>query len=262
MKDMIPKEGLKTIILIIVIALLTIISVIAYSTVEKTAPFTEYQIFTTTSINISGGVNASGASGLTNAYDIVNVTILNKSSSAGAYGILNVSGQRHHLVNASNGTTNVFWNFTATLTEERHWIRINFTNASSVWNETMLTNETVFDIDVDYDVITIGQDVINLSTVTGNINISGIIRADSGASFGGNVLITSTPLNMTDTGNINTSGIISTPVLRLQNNTLIEQDCGATTYSRWGEIRFNSTGPGYFFGCTPVGWINFTWQSS
>ncbi|KKM97082.1 hypothetical protein LCGC14_1171730 [marine sediment metagenome] len=246
---------LKTIISHIVIYLLVIFSVIAFTGVEKLAPINAFSTSATTEINISGRINASGIlfDNASNKYplrggDVINVTILNKSSLDGSYGIL--ASSLSLTLNASNASTGheaQFWNFTATFVEGIVWIQLNFTNATGI-NGTgggLLSNVTVIEIDVDYNIITIGLDVINLSTDSGNINISGILSADLGF--------------MTNLGDANTESTarVSTPILYLGNNTgvNITMPCIA---SRYGEIRYNSTGPGYFFGCTPNGWINLT----
>ncbi len=264
---------MKTIISSILITLLTIFSVIAFGTVEKSAPFNTYSTSTTTDINVSCAINISGFPSLARTGEnvtshVINVTILNKSSLLGAYGILNysISSVVANATNASDGGGN-FWNLTITLTEERHWIQCNFTNATS---GGALTNVTAIEIDVDYNIMTIGNNVINFSIDTGNINISGILSADGGIVSGGtitssgaftlnnNLLVTSTPLNITNTGNINTSGIISGRQLYVQNHST-GNDVGCDGVIE-GTIIFNSTTPGYFFGCTREGWMNLTSQ--
>ena len=223
----------KTIILGIVIALLAAFSVIAFTIVEKTAPFNSYQTFTTLQINVSCGINASGIAGLAEK-DSVNVTILNKSSLNGAYGIY---GGVSHLLNASGvGGASHFWNQTITLTEGRHWLLCNFTNVTFQGIPSILTNVTAIEIDIDYNIITIGQDVINLSTDTGNINISGILSADA--------------------------GIVSGKGIQLENSTQTADDC--TT--RGGELLFNGTGtatslPTLIF-CDGVSWKKINQSSS
>ncbi len=252
---------LKTIILSFVIALITILSVMAFTGVEKTAPINTYSTSTTTDINISGRINASGLTFINGSGrnptrplrggDVINVTVLNCTlglSDTCTYGIL--ASSLSLTLNASNASTGheaQFWNFTASFTEGFHLIKLNFTNATGL-NGTgggLLTNKTAIEIDVDYNIITLGQDVINLSTDSGNINMSGILSADLGF--------------MTNLGDANTESTarVSTPILYLGNNTgvNITMPCIA---SRYGEIRYNSTGPGYFFGCTPNGWINLT----
>ncbi len=190
----------KTIFLSFVIALITILSVIAFTGVEKTAPINTYSTSTTTDINISGRINASGLTFINGSGrnptrplrggDVINVTILNCTlglSSTCTYGIL--ASSLSLTLNASNGSIDYRWNFTASFTEGFHLIALNFTNATGV-NGTgggLLSNVTAIEIDVDYNIITIGQDVINLSTDTGNINISGILSADGGIVSGDGV---------------------------------------------------------------------------
>ena len=252
---------LKTISLSILMALLTIFSVMAYSTVTKTAPINNYQPQTTLTVNVSGGINASGFSALSTAGAQINVTILNKSSLNGDWGLYNPSG---YIVNASNGSIDFFWNVTITLTEGIHWIALNFTNSSGLANATdgTLSNITAIEIDLDYNIITIGQDVINLSTDTGNINISGILSADGGIVSGGtftlnsNLIVSSTPMNISTTGDINTSGIVKSNLLRLENSSASNTCDG----SRAGDLVFNGTAIGdekpRLVFCNGVNWYN------
>ena len=165
----------------IVIALFLIISAAAFTTNEITAP-SAYQTYNTLTVNISGGLNVSAFSFLTArntsanfTQHVINITILNKSSSSGAYGILDSSLSL--TINATNRTPDVFWNFTATLTEGRHWIRLNFTNVSRADDGSFggsLSAERIVDIDLEAYVLTIGQfDKINFSLDSGNITIAG-----------------------------------------------------------------------------------------
>ena len=266
---------MKTIILSIVITLLTIFSVIAFSTVEKTAPFNTYSTSISTSVNISGRINISGFPSLARTGEnvtshVINVTILNKSSLTGAYGIL-ASSLSLVVSNATNGTTGPGdWNFTASLTEERHWLLLNFTNATP---GGALTNVTVIEIDVDYDIMTIGQSVINFSIKTGNINISGILSADGGIVSGGtftlnsNLLVTSTPLNITNTGtiktsgdirtdsNVNVSGVVKANSIRLAN--LSSSGLPACNSANIGDLMFSGHNL-TFWGCDSYNWLNLS----
>lgn len=199
----------KTMLISLALALLMMIFVVGYATNEISKP-TAYSTSTTVTVNISGGVNASGISGLTeNA--TVNVTILNKSSSAGAYGRYFVdAGIDGHKINSSGDITDYFWNYTVTLNDnERHWIRLNFTNATAGGS---LSSVRIIDIDTRYYVL----------------DIEVQLNADS---------------------------------LRLGNvsNLYNDEDCDGSTY---GTIIYNASTPGYFFGCTPDGWVNLTSQNS
>lgn len=193
-------------------------TVSGYTTYLFAAP-AEYLTSTSTGINFSGQINSSGVAGLDEG-EVVNVTVMNKSSSSGSYGFLDATASS--VVNASGELwEDEFWNITATLTEERHWIKLNFTNSTEGGT---VTSEAIIDIDTDYYVLTVGQfDKINLSL---------------------------------DTGHINTTGIVAAAAFRLanDNHTNVSVVCDA---DRYGMIRYNSTVP-YFFGCTPDGWLNFT----
>ena len=191
----------KTIFTSIMLALITIFSVIAFTSNEISAP-SAYVTLTSTSVNISGAVNASAFSGLSQG-DVVNVTILNKSSNGGDYGILESSLLSR--INASGTSKHVFWNQTVTLARDtRHWIILNFTNATSGGS---LSSERIIDIDIDFFTIQVGQ--------FGTINLS------------------------VDTGNINVSGIVKSRALVLENSTQVLDDCDS---GRAGELLFNGTG--------------------
>ncbi len=155
-------------------------SVTAYSINEILAP-TAYSTQVTLTINVSGGVNSSGITGL-NEEDVVNVTILNKSSTSGAYGVYNVGGIYGYLTNASGPIVDHFWNQTITLTEERQWIILNFTNATAGGS---LTSEVIIDIDLNYFMLEIGQfGAVNISMDTGHINTTGLVLATGGLFTG------------------------------------------------------------------------------
>lgn len=161
---------LKTILLTLAVSLILIISVLAYSSNEITAP-AAYSTSSTLTVNVSGGINASSYDGIVGG-SVVNVTILNKSSSSGAYGILAASLSL--TCNASNGSLDYFWNYTATFTEGRQWIKLNFTNVSFNNNVGSLSAERIVQIDLDATMLSLYGGKINF-TDTGNINISGTI---------------------------------------------------------------------------------------
>ena len=198
---------LKSIISVIMVILLSVF-VIGFSVNEISKPLA-YSTSTSLKVNVSGGFNASGITGL-QANDTINVTILNKSSLSGAYGIYNgtgdtIGGLHGYIINASGETagSHRFWNKTITLTEERHWIRLNCTNCTSGGS---LTSERIIDIDIDYNVYQLGRfDTLNFSL---------------------------------DTGNFNTSGTISAPVFKFQNASA---DDGSCDFAKTGELIWNGT---------------------
>ena len=122
----------------LIVFLVVLMVVSGFSTVEITAPSdSTYQ--STLAVNISGGINVSafpfllftGANHSNNdtvARHVINVTILTKTSSSGTYSILAASLPL--TINATNGTPQNFWNYTATLSEGRNYVRLNFTNVS------------------------------------------------------------------------------------------------------------------------------------
>lgn len=196
-------------ILCLVIAILLMVSVSAYSTVEITAP-TSFEFQSKLTVNISAAINASGFDFLKEG-DRVNVTVQNHSgNSTHAYGILASSLSLTLNATGSNSSEQTnFWNFTATLTEGRQWIKVSFNNASRYDDGTFRiinTSERVVQIDLVYDRIAILGGVINFS----------------------------------DTGNINTSGTVSAAKLHVQNASadITTDTCEA---SNFGEIRINRT---------------------
>lgn len=214
---------LKLLLCILGILGITGILVSAFSTVEITAP-TAFSYHTTLGVNVSGGINVSGFPYLMivdNASSwranmsrhILNVTVLNctlGTNSTCTYGILAASLSL--TVNATNDSASAanFWNYTATLTEGRHKIRLNFTNVSRADDGSFggaLSAERIVQIDVEYDIINVGgYGSINMSPTAGSINVS---------------------------------GTISTPLLALQNQTQITGTC---TASEAGQMKYNASG--------------------
>lgn len=183
-----------------ILVLLTLIfSVSAFLTTEINAP-TKFSYQEVLTVNVSAVINVSGFPFLSSTgfegtdfnitRHIINVTILNHSgSSTDAYGILDSS--LILTVNATNDTSApaMFWNFTATLTNERQWIKVNFTNVSRADDGTFggaLTAERIIQIDVKGNIINVGGfDTVNISLDTGAINTSGPLH------IGGNISIKS-----------------------------------------------------------------------
>ncbi len=145
---------------------------IATSTVEITTP-TSFVTSDSTSINVTATFNISGfpylaSTGLNWTNATINVNILNKSSISGAYGILAESLSR--TITVSNGTdvNASYFNQIITLAnEQRHWIKINFTNVSRADNGDFggaLTTERIIQIDADYNIFPFN--VYNFSYIT------------------------------------------------------------------------------------------------
>ena len=226
---------MKKLILILGIALCLVLSAAAFRFNQITAPVA-YSTSTSTSVNISGGINITAfpflaiknMSESNFSTHVINVTILNKSSSSGAYGIL--ASSLSLTVNATNltGDTNNFWNFTATLKEGRNWLRLNFTNVSRNDDGSFggsLTDEVIIDIDTKKYLLVLGGKA-NLP----NINFS------------------------LDSGNVNISGVIKSKEIRLQNSSTTSDDCDASSS---GTMRFNGSGAGgaaKFIQCDGTDW--------
>ena len=175
------------------IVLMLSIGSIAFSTVEITKP-TAFSYQEVLEVNISGALNISGFpyltytarkgngtqengsfnAGFNFSDEIINITILNKSSSAGSYGYL-----ASFAVNVTNRTPDMFWNYTATLTQGRHWLRLNFTNVSRQDNGAFggaLTSERIVQIDIKGNILNIGGfGTVNITLDNGNINTSGYL---------------------------------------------------------------------------------------
>ena len=161
----------------------------AFSTVEINAP-TDFIYQEVLTVNVSAAMNVSGFPFLirlcTNASaecnnvtrHVINVTILNHSgSSTDAYGIL--ASSLPLTVNVTNDTSApaMFWNFSASFTNGRQFIKVNFTNVSRDSTGSFggaLTSERIVQIDVAGNVINLGGfDKINISLTEGHINTSG-----------------------------------------------------------------------------------------
>lgn len=168
---------------IIVALLVLIFSASAFLTTEITAP-TAFSYSPTLEVNISGGINVSAfpflldtGEGLNFSDNVVNITILNCTvNSAGTctYGIL--ASSLPLTINATNRSPEVFWNFTATFTNDRHKVRLNFTNISRADDGSFggaLTAERIIQIDVQRNIIELLGGVINFST-DGNISANRI----------------------------------------------------------------------------------------
>ncbi len=180
--------------LIIVVLAVAFIAVFAtaFTTTEITAP-TEFSYHSIAQVNISGGINITAfpflmrvtntSSSMANiSRHIINVTILNCTLGTGStctYGILAESLLL--TLNATNDTASTanFWNYTATFTEGRHNVRLNFTNVSRQDNGAFggaLTTERIVQIDLEFNTLEIWGGEINL-TSDGNISFAGILRS-------------------------------------------------------------------------------------
>lgn len=137
------------------------------------------------------------------------------------YNASSLTGSRD-LLYIANITNATFWNKTLTLVDgDRHWIILNVTN---VTGGPVESSERVVDVDEKFLTFQLGiYDTYNFTLREGSLNISGTLSARD---------------------------------LFVQNHTSGNSAiCDGTNL---GKIIFNSTTPGYFFGCTPDGWVNLT----
>lgn len=186
---------------IILMLIITAIGGFTYN--EITAPNASSSTVTSTTVNISGMINLSGfpylirtaclnlsqiCSNLT--HHVINVTILNKSSSSGAYGILASSlSTTVNVTNTSGHTGLDFWDFQATLSDESyHWIKLNFTNVSRAddgSNIGSLTAARIINVDVDLYMIKIPTYNMSFKTADGTTSYCGVSDANTwGCSAG------------------------------------------------------------------------------
>ena len=175
-----------------IVFLVFVLSAAAFLTVEITAP-TAFSYQETLEVNVSAGLNITGFPFLINVGSnngsvnstnaTVGINILNHSGSGtDTYGIL--ASSTGLTITISNGTTpsadaGNFWNFTATLTNERQFIKVNFTNVSRKDDGSfggVLTAERVVQIDTSGNILNLGGfDTRNISLDDGTINMSGLI---------------------------------------------------------------------------------------
>lgn len=213
------KPSLKSLLTALIVLVLCMASVFGYGTYSAEAP-SNYAIKTTTSINFSLRINASSATLdlLSDATGLTNVTVLNRTGRTGAWAILNPNGLVINSTNGSAYNTDNWGNITSTLKEGRTYWRFNLTNATA---GGFVTQTRTLDIDLDYYLLVIGNyDKINISLDTGNLNTSGMIRADR---------------------------------IDLANSTTESDTCNSGTA---GEIRFNNSDSGTpkFIGCDGTTW--------
>ena len=164
-------------LIILIMGILLSSSVLGYATNIIKVPAT-FSTSSTLKVNITFGINATVLNGNTTrliqpdgtpmrAVDDVNYTILNRSSFNGAYGILDKTIDLS--LKPSNNTFEVFTNFTMTLTNGRHWLKINYTNATEGGE---LSNEIIIDVDTDLFKLTLGGN-INFTLDVGNLTRAG-----------------------------------------------------------------------------------------
>ena len=208
---------MKKIFLYFVIGLMMLVMTMAATFQNFKVP-AAYTTLTSRSANISSEFNQT-----TNSQTTWNMTIYNKSSSSGAYGVLSN-------VNIIRNAT--FWNYTATLADKnRHWIYLNITN---VTGGPIISSARIIDTDSGYNVLNVGSfGAVNISLDTGDINISGIFRSDSALQL------------KNGTREVTIGGL----------------PCDSTTTEMHGVIIYNGSLNGGFFGCTNNGWKNLTSQS-
>lgn len=140
----------------LIIGLMLIVSALAYTTTQITAPTADFETQESQSVNVSGMVNASAFPDIRELNSsLINITIMNKSCQSCGYDahssyIINVSNQ--------NGSLDVFWNQTITLQPGYNWIFLNFTNVSvAVLPAHTVTEARIINIDPERFILDIGD---------------------------------------------------------------------------------------------------------
>jgi|TARA_Y100000310_G_C20531484_1_gene738683 hypothetical protein len=152
---------------ILALLMLSIFAVFVSGTMTQTLP-AQYSTETSKVINFTFNVTNTA-----NGDTRWNVTVWNKSSSSGAYGLL-------FYTNLSNSSS-LDKGFTMA-NEDRVWWKVNTTNGTSGVNYN--SGVRLFDVDVGYNTITVGaQDKINLSVDVGNITIAGYMNVNKNLSL-------------------------------------------------------------------------------
>lgn len=156
------------------IAIILIIALSAFLTIEITDP-TSLTSQTSTSVNVSGGINASAYDDLTGG-EMIGVMIMNKSCSSCVY-----SNHSNYIIRPSNSTNNIGWNRTITLSPGYNWIYLNFTNVTNIRGQkyagSVGSDVSIVNIDPDRYILNVGGlNQINFTLDAGNITLAGNIK--------------------------------------------------------------------------------------
>ena len=152
-----------------ILCILTVLSIpiFAYTTTKIDAPPTGFTTQQSTSVNVSGMLNASAypAREFEDQTSFANITIMNKSCQSCAY---NVHSSYSVNISNKNGSVDIFWNKTITLTSGYNWIYLNFTNAS-IRSQPFhaATEERIINIDPDQFVL----NIFNMGIKFGDANL-------------------------------------------------------------------------------------------
>lgn len=175
----------------VVIAVMLVASVTAFTT-QITAPATNFVTETSTTINVSCAMNVSKfpylrTYGLNFTNHTINLTVYNKSSDSGAYGVLASSlGETYTTSNSS--TPSDFYDFQATLANNnRHWIKCGFENVSRNADGSYGGSNTsvkIIQIDVDYDIFPFNVYNFSYITADGTKSYCGVSNANVWACVG------------------------------------------------------------------------------
>ena len=175
----------------VVVVISFLLATLAFSTVEITAP-TTITYLESTSVNVSCGINITGfpylrSYNLNSSNATINVTILTKTTSSGAYSILAASLPLTIDINNGSGVNGHFWNYSATLPVGRNYVQCNFTNVSRAADGTFggaLTAERIVQIDTEPVLINFSGN-LHLENYNLSINSGGGTRYDCGPNDSG-----------------------------------------------------------------------------
>ncbi len=183
---------MRLIILTLIELFVIVLMVSGFSTVEITAP-SALKYETSTAVNISCGINITGfpylsadTGGDNNiTRHVLNITIYTKETSSGIYTILPSS--LNLTMNASNDTQQNFWNYTATLSEERNYVKCGFENVSRNADGSyggVNTSERIVQVDSAPNLINFSSN-LHLENFNLSINSGGGTQYDCGPNDGG-----------------------------------------------------------------------------
>ena len=177
-------------IILTLMSIVVVLMVSGFSTVEITAP-TPLTYQSSTAVNISAGMNISAFSYL-RSYNLnesnatINVTIYTKATSSGTYSIL--ASSLILTYQASNSSiTRDFWNYTATLSEGRNYVKVGFENVSRAADGSfngVNTSERIVQIDSAPNLINFSSN-LHLENYNLSINSPGGERWDCGPNDSG-----------------------------------------------------------------------------
>lgn len=150
------------------------IAVTGFSSIQITAPTSTFETQSTTSVNVSGGLNATAYPELKHG-DRIQVKIYNKSCHSCGY-----TNHSSYTLNITNSSQTEPWNKTITLVAGYNWIFLNFTNVTkAVKPNHRVTSARIINVDPDMYTLNIGGfDTINFTLDKGDISIGGDFHFD------------------------------------------------------------------------------------